>query len=42
MNLEDWKNISEADFYRIFAKSPLKRAGFERIKEILNFEFADL
>jgi epoxyqueuosine reductase len=32
MSFDDWENISEDDFNKTFKKSPLMRAGYERIK----------
>lgn len=34
---EDWKNMNRAEFNRIFKKSPLKRTGFEKIKNTIAF-----
>lgn len=33
MSFDDWENIGEDDFKKIFAKSPLMRAGYEKIKQ---------
>jgi epoxyqueuosine reductase len=35
MNFTEWENITEKDFNKIFAKSPLMRAGYNRIKRNL-------
>ena len=35
MNFTDWENISEQDFNKIFAKSPLMRTGYNGIKRNL-------
>ncbi|MDR2064866.1 MAG: tRNA epoxyqueuosine(34) reductase QueG [Prevotellaceae bacterium] len=32
MSFDDWENIGEDDFNKIFEKSPLMRTGYERIK----------
>lgn len=36
MTFDDWENISETDFEKTFAKSPLMRAGYGRIKRNLH------
>ncbi|MDR2292375.1 MAG: tRNA epoxyqueuosine(34) reductase QueG [Prevotellaceae bacterium] len=33
MSIDDWENISEDDFKKIFEKSPLMRAGYDKIKQ---------
>lgn len=34
---EDWKKMTREEFNRIFKRSPLKRAGFEKIKNTIAF-----
>lgn len=32
---DDWRRLDESDFNRIFARSPLRRAGLARLKQII-------
>ena len=36
-NAEKWENLTEIEFKNAFGKSPLTRAGFEKIKSSLAF-----